>query len=69
MKIITLLAVIAASLAICGCNPDKSADTQVMEPNGGVPMDAKGGGGAASNPSIPANVKSQIPGAGPAAGK
>lgn len=53
-----LLALLAGLL--CGCNPDKSGDTQVVTPNGGVPRDAKPA--AATNPSIPDAARNAIPG-------
>jgi hypothetical protein len=47
---------IAAGI-LCGCNPDKSDDTQVVTPNGGVPRDAP-----AANANVPDAVKGSIPG-------
>lgn len=64
MKTLIALSLLVVSVAMVGCNPDKSGDTQVMTPNGGVPMDAKPA--TQNNPNIPANVRSAIPGAGPA---
>lgn len=60
MKTLLPLILIFAAL-LCGCNPDKSADTQVVQPNGGVPMDAKANP-AAGNPNIPDAAKNEIPG-------
>ncbi len=51
---------LVVSALLCGCSPDKSADTEVVTPNGGVPRDAKPA--AANNPAIPAAAKSAIPG-------
>lgn len=62
MKTSIALSILAASALLCGCNPDKSADTQVMAPTGGVSKDSEGST-AKSNPNIPDAAKQAIPGA------